>query len=189
MARNYDGPRVLSAQGVDAAQYLRCAQQVADYMQPGDIFGLGGWCITGKMPKRMLPVLRRTVWAVIPDIAKRGVERVHIWGVIYAPALGALLWVADQFGIAMSTDSVGPSVRPALGKWGYADWIDSNYNGARPPALGLHRAQHVRATREWLADFRSTMWYREPPNPARQMSLFDFARGVTFDEGERDEYH
>ena len=47
---------VLSAQGVSAKQYLACTQQIVPLLEPGDIFGLGGFCITGKMPRQMVPV-------------------------------------------------------------------------------------------------------------------------------------
>lgn len=36
---------VLSAQGVNAEQYARCARELVRVMKPEeDIFGLGGWC-------------------------------------------------------------------------------------------------------------------------------------------------
>jgi hypothetical protein len=34
----------LSAQGVELAQYLRCAEQIVPLLEPGDLFALGGWC-------------------------------------------------------------------------------------------------------------------------------------------------
>jgi len=95
---------------------------------------------------------------------------------------------------------MGPSVRPAFGRWGYADWCDWTYRSAPslppereqdagcssvkaadgtrillPRVRGLHRAEHVRQVRAWLARFRDTphypssepRWIGEP----RQLSL------------------
>jgi hypothetical protein len=172
-AHRPDGKKlILSAQGVDAEQYLECARQIVGLIEPGDILGLGGWCITGKMPRRMMPTFRATIRRVIPFAALRGVERVHIWGVIYAPALGELAWLCDQHGIQLSTDSAGPSTRPAFGEWGYAEWKDRDYVRAPVERRGEERARHVALTREWLREFHRTAWYREPPAPAFQLSLF-----------------
>jgi hypothetical protein len=150
---------VLSAQGVSAHQYLRCAERIVPLLAPDDVFGLGGWCITGKLPKQMLPVFRETMRVVVPFLGREGVRQVHIWGVCYAKALGELLWLCDEYGIALSTDSAGPSVRPAMGSWGYAEWSDPTYQ--RPPVetRGLERARHVKATRAWLEAFRMTPHY------------------------------
>jgi hypothetical protein len=161
---------VLSAQGVSAQQYLRCAERIVPLLAPGDVFGLGGWCITGKLPTQMLPVFRETMRLVIPFLGREGVKQVHIWGVCYAKALGELLWLCDEYDIALSTDSAGPSVRPAMGSWGYAEWSDPSYR--RPPVeiRGLERARHVGATRQWLETFRMTPHYA--PLQPRQMKLF-----------------
>lgn len=164
---------VASAQGVDAHQYLDCVKALAPLLDTQrDILGLGGWCIMGKMPKQMLPEFRRTISLVIPFAASVGIKWIHIWGVLFAPALGELLWLCDRCGIFLSTDSAGPSLRPAFGLWGYADWSDKSY--VRPPVStrGLERAKHVAATRAWLSGFRETRYYRKPPvNWLDQLSL------------------
>jgi hypothetical protein len=84
----------------------------------------------------------------------------------------------------LSTDSIGPTVRPALGRWGYADWCDWSYRSAPslppereqeaavlpvntadgqqimlPHVKGRHRAEHVRQVRAWLAGFRRSAFY------------------------------
>jgi hypothetical protein len=163
LAQHRNGiPLILSAQGVTPRQYLGCVERVIQYMRDDDILGLGGWCIIGKMPKIMMPVFRDTIRLVVPFVAREGVKRVHIWGVVYAPALGWLLWLCDRYGIKLSTDSSGPSRRPAFGEWGYADW----HTNIKPPPVeirGLERARHVRLVREWLANFRWTQYYRCPP--------------------------
>jgi hypothetical protein len=196
-------PCVLSAQGVTPGQYLRCVQQIVPLMQDGDWLGLGGWCVVGKFPAQMLPVFRQTMALVIPFLGREGIRRVHLWGVIYAAALADLLWLTDQHGMTVSTDSIGPAVRPALGRWGYADWCDWTYRSAPslpperereadraavktaqgqqitlPRVRGLHRAEHVRQVRAWLARFRRTSHYRatEPAwlRQPRQLTLAGF---------------
>lgn len=153
---------ILSAQGVTAQQYLACTKEIVPLLEPGDVFGLGGFCIIGVKPKQMMPVFRQTIQDVIPFLGREGVKRVHIWGVCYGPALGELLWLCDQWQIALSTDSAGPSIKPARGEWGYAEWIDRSYE--RPPAgiRGQERARHVEATRAWLTAFRQTPHYAPP---------------------------
>lgn len=161
---------VLSAQGVSASQYLRCTQQLVSLLEPGDRFGLGGWCVVGKFPAQMMPVFRETMRLLIPFLGREGVKRVHLWGVCYAPALGELLWLCDEQGISLSTDSAGPSIRPALGQWGYAEWRDPQYRRPAVEIRGLERARHVEATRAWLHRFRETPHYH--PVQPRQLSLF-----------------
>jgi len=169
-SHRHGGHVILSAQGVSARQYLYCAQQIVPLLEEGDIFALGGWCVVGKYPAQLMPVFRETMRQVIPFLGREGVKRVHIWGVCYARALGELLWLCDEQGIRLSTDSVSPSVRPALGEWGYAEWRNPSYQ--RPPVgvLGLERARHVEMTPTWLHGFRQTCHYR--PIPPGQLSLF-----------------
>lgn len=163
---------VLSAQGVDADQYLDCTRQIAPLFRDGDILGLGGWCIIGKMPGVMMPVFRETIIKVVP-FAAQFTKRIHIWGVLYSPAIGELLWMCDQYGLELSTDSSGPQVRPCRGDWGYAGWRDANYTQPPVETRGLERARHVAAVRDWLSKFRESKFYREPQMKVRQ-SCFAF---------------
>ena len=162
---------ILSAQGVSAQQYLACAQQIVPLLEPGDVFGLGGWCITGRLPAQILPVFRETMRLVIPFLGREGVKRVHVWGVCYAKALGELLWLCDEWGITLSTDSAGPTIKPAMGEWGYAEWRDASYQRPPPETRGLERARHAAATRDWLLSFRSTPHYR-PLRPLQLTMMF-----------------
>lgn len=171
MALKYDKPRVLSAQGVTACQYLDCAARVMGYFDTKqDIFGLGGWCISGMIPKIMRPAFNATMLKVIPFLAKAEVRRVHIWGVIDPTFLGPLLWLCDQHGLRLSTDSAGPSKRPAFGEWGYRGWRDNNYQRVPSQDRGLERARHVEATRQWLKNLRVTEFYHHPDWPDRRKS-------------------
>ena len=156
---------ILSAQGVDSVQYLRCTERIMPYLETGDIFGMGGWCIIGKMPRVMMPTFEETVRRVIPFIAREGVKRAHIWGVCYAPAIGMLNAIADEYGISVSTDSAGPILRPTFGEWGYDNWRHENYK--RPVGqvdMAQAMTEHAQATRQWLADFktRSPKHYKLP---------------------------
>lgn len=170
----------LSAQGVEASQYRHCAEEIVKVMGPDDIFGLGGWCITGLMRHIMLPAAASILPGVFEVLGQARVKRVHVFGVIIPALLGFLLYLSDQYDIQLSTDSVGPSVEPARnGNWGYGSWTDPNYkvapilascktldqDGRKAPVCapdtmcrGLERARHVALTRDWLANFRT----REP---------------------------
>lgn len=189
----------LSAQGVEVEQYVKCAEQVIDCMEEGDIFGLGGWCVTGLFRAEMMPCFREIMPEVIGVAARKGVKRAHIWGVIMPEALGHLLYLCMLYGIRFSTDSSGPCRYPIDGNWGYGSWRDSAYkspqilasckakdaNGNKAPTCppntccrGLERCRHVRLTGEWLANFRE----REPDfyrpivkSPYRQLSWMEVA--------------
>jgi hypothetical protein len=152
---------IFSAQGVTAQQYLACVQGVLPYIQDGDILGLGGFCILGRFPRNTMPVFREIIHTIIPFLGHEGVKQIHIWGCLYAPALGELLYLCDQHRIHLSTDSVYPSLRPVLGRWGYASWTDKTYKYRRPPTgpeLGRQRKIHSWLVRRWLSNFRE----REP---------------------------
>lgn len=143
---------VLSAQGVTPSQYFECTQKIIEYIRPNqDILGLGGWCVVG-IYRSLMSSFLQTINLVIPYAESKGIKRIHIWGVLYPPALGRLAWLCDQYEIELSTDSAGPAMYPVWGQWGYAEWQNRNYQ--KPPAteLGLHRASHVQATRVWLGN-------------------------------------
>lgn len=172
---------VLSAQGVDAAQYLRCTQEIVKVMDTDDdIFGLGGWCITGLIRHKMLPAAADMLPGVFEVLGQMGVKRVHVFGVIIPALLGFLLYLCDSYGIHLSTDSAGPCVEPARnGNWGYGSWTNPGYkrasmfdschvvdaDGKKAPTctpqtrcIGHDRILHTQLTREYLANFRE----REP---------------------------
>lgn len=179
---------IMSAQGVTLSQYIECTEQILKYVDPShDMFGLGGWCILGKQPS-LLKTFSETIRRVIPILAQHKVQKVHIWGVCYAKALGKLLYLCDSHKIELSTDSIGPSVRPARGQWGYASWINNKYE--RPEVYesckdrtchtelacrGQERTRHIEETRTWLANFkeREAHLYLPIKEPShKQLSLF-----------------
>lgn len=171
---------VFSAQGVNAEQYLRCAKALVPHMQPDDIFGLGGWCITGLMRHIMLPAAATILPGVFEVLGSAHVKRVHVFGVVIPKLLGFLLHLSQHYGIALSTDSSGPCSEPAKnGNWGYGSWTNPAYkvapilesckirdqDGEKAPTCspdtlcrGLERCRHVALTRDYLAHFSE----REP---------------------------
>jgi hypothetical protein len=149
---------VQSCQGVDAEQYLRCVNQVLPYCRPGDVVGLGGWCILGRQPS-YLQTFWETINLVIPAIASAGITKIHIFGVTWykprknqpLPPLQPLLWVCDQYGIALSTDGRSP-ISNAL-------WKDSSRAGATF-SYWRHNLAWVKAE---FATLRSSSLYQSPP--------------------------
>ncbi|HET8647334.1 MAG TPA: hypothetical protein VFO85_17690 [Vicinamibacteria bacterium] len=154
---------ILSCQGVDAYQYDDCAAEVLQVARPGDWIGLGGWCILGRQ-RRWMPTFWQTLRRVLPRIAQAGIGHVHIFGVLYQPALGGLTWLADQHGLTVSTDSTAPVL--ACTWRGEAKLKKA---GARHP----YWRDNVRWWIETLANLRETPHYTEPPRieAARQETL------------------
>lgn len=158
-ARKYIEPRtlILSCQGVDAFQYQECVAEVLKVAQSHDWIGLGGWCILGR-ERRWMPTFWQTMRAVLPQIKRAGVSHIHIFGVLYLPALGGLSWLADQYGLTVSTDSTAPILN--------CTWKDKKKSGARMP----YWRDNVKWWVDTLANLRDTTYYKEPPDlaPARQ---------------------
>lgn len=152
---------ILSCQGVDCFQYQACVTEVLKVAQPHDWIGLGGWCILG-LRQAWVPTFWQTMRAVLPQIAAAGVRHVHIFGVLYLKALGGLLWLADQSGLAVSTDSTAPILATTWKNWRKA--------GARHP----YWRENVKWWQSTLANLRQSDYYRAPPAlaPARQEELW-----------------
>jgi hypothetical protein len=148
---------ILSAQGVDALQYAECAAGVLRHAQQSDWFAFGGWCILGRFT-RMLPVFWQTLHLVLPMVKVAGLRHVHIFGVLYLPALGGLLHLADHYGLTVSTDSTAPVLA--------CTWKDWKKAGARE----RYWRDNVRWWIETLATLRQSEHYKMPPRipPARQ---------------------
>jgi hypothetical protein len=155
---------ILSAQGVDAIQYEECVRQVLGVATPEDWIGLGGWCILGRYTS-YLPAFWQSLRSCLPMIKASGVNHVHIFGVLYQPALGGLLWLADEQGLTVSTDSTAPVL--ACTK------PDPKRAGVRV-ASGYWR-DNVAWWKDTLANLRHSKHYKEPPKTEafRQMSFLD----------------
>lgn len=152
---------ILSCQGVDSVQYSECIDEVLKVTRSDDWIGLGGWCILGRQT-RWMPTFWATLHRVLPKIAAANVRNVHIFGVLYLPALGGLLWLADRHGLTVSTDSTAPILS--------CTWKDKKKSGAR--------AYYWRDNVAWwigtLATLRDSVHYRRPPlnETARQEALW-----------------
>lgn len=153
---------ILPAQGVDSTQYTECVAEVLKATQPGDIFGLGGWCILGRNT-RMLPVFWQTINRVLPMVKAASLDRIHIFGVLYLPALGGLLWLADEVGLSVSTDNS----RPILD----CSFPNPQRAGCRFP----YWRDNVAWWKSTLASLRQSEYYRRPPRleVSRQLSFLD----------------
>jgi hypothetical protein len=146
---------VLACQGVDAAQYRECVAEVLKVATPADWLGLGGWCVLGRWRRRWLPAFWETLHACLPLAARAGLRHVHLLGVLWPPALGGLLWLADRHGLAVSTDSSAPLLAPT--------WPDPKKAGVR---AATYRG-NVAWWRRRLAALRESPHYQAPPLQAR----------------------
>lgn len=166
---------IMSLQGVSVKQYIDCANKTIPYFNVDtDWIGLGGWCIVGKMRKRMLPVFVETMRELIPMLSENKVKHAHIWGVIFPEALGYLLYLCNQHNIELSTDSVGPQLKPCFGAWGYGDWTNNNYSRPDVSIRGLERKRHLEITINWLNDFENTQYYK--PLPPKQYHMEEYKK-------------
>lgn len=152
---------VLACQGVDAAQYDECATEVLRYARPHDWIGLGGWCILGRFTSWM-PVFWQTIERVLPRVTRAGVRHVHIFGVLYLPALGGLCWLADRYGLTVSTDSAAPILACTRG------------DGKKAGVREAYWRNNVRFWKDTLANIRESEYYRQPSTPA-QRTLWEAA--------------
>lgn len=148
---------ILSCQGVDAGQYSECVAEVCQLAEPQDWIGLGGWCIVGRW-QSWLPEFQRTIARSLPVIANAGVGHVHLFGVLWEPAVASLLWQADQYGVTVSVDSTAPVLAATRGNARKAGMRAATWRGN----VGWWRAH--------LANLRSSRYYREPVL-SRQLGL------------------
>jgi hypothetical protein len=165
------GPRrlVLSCQGVDAIQYSECADELLKVASPNDIFGLGGWCILGQRTS-LLPEFWRTIHSVLPVVKRAGLTDVHIFGVLYRPALGGLLHLADGLGLKISTDSTAPVLA--------CTYKDKSRSGVIAES-GYWR-DNVEMWQRILAEIRDSKYYKPAPRlvAGRQTTLLEFEENL-----------
>lgn len=137
---------VLSCQGVTATQFRDAAIEILKVADPDDWFGVGGYCLLGRQT-RWLPEFRRTLALTLPLIARSGISHVHLFGVLFEPALASLLWAADQHGISVSTDSTAPVLAATRG------------NAKKAGMRGHDWRSNVDHWRRHLANLRQSRWY------------------------------
>jgi hypothetical protein len=95
---------VLSCQGTTLPQYVRCMKDVLEFAEPGDVLGLGGFCIVGQQ-HRYLDQLLAVTTAAIPLAKKRGLRQLHVFGLGWIPALAKMNVMAHHAGIECSYDT------------------------------------------------------------------------------------
>jgi len=147
---------VLSLQGVDAVQYAECAAEVLRVATPTDWIGLGGWCILGRWQRRWLPTFWQTIARVLPQIAAAGIRHLHLFGCLWFPAVGGLLWLADHYGLTVSADSARPVLDAA------------RTDGRKAGVHGETWRESVTWWRTACASLRETPHYRRPPGLATE---------------------
>lgn len=144
-------PRVLclSCQGVTPAQYESCVRRVLAAATPADWIGFGGWCILGRFTT-WLPAFYETISRCLPLVAAAGVRHVHLFGVLLLEAVGALCWLADQYGITISSDSSAPLLACTRS--------DPKKAGVRAP----YWRDNIAVWHQMFAGLRQTPYYQMP---------------------------
>lgn len=95
-------------QGISPDQYLDCLRLQRRYFRDGDLIGLGGFCIWGRMPTRMRNTAHKTIaWAVNWG-RLHGICEYHMLGVMYAPAVRWAAGLARKRRVRFATDGSGP---------------------------------------------------------------------------------
>ena len=143
---------VLGCQGVTPEQYADCVIEILKLAGPQDWIGLGGWCILGRS-KRLLPSFWKTLYLIMPRIRDAGILSVHLFGVLWEKALGGFLWIADRYGLAISTDS-SRIIRDCSS----ADPATLRRAGARAP----YWRDNVAHWQETVRTLRQSVWYTSP---------------------------
>jgi hypothetical protein len=123
-ARHYHAQRerirgaiAYAAQGATPAQYLACTEALLPLLRPErDWYAFGGFCIIGRMPKRMMSVFEQTLDLVMPRLKEGGIARAHILGVCYPPAIALATQYECAYGVALSTDSSGLEQAAVFGR-------------------------------------------------------------------------
>lgn len=108
-------------QGIDAAQYMGCVKAMLPYFRQGDIIGLGGFCIWGRMPRRMQDTAHETIARVVNWGKRRGIREYHMLGVMYAPAVQWAAGLAQARRVRFSTDGSAPEQAACIGGRGYLE--------------------------------------------------------------------
>ena len=106
---------ILSCQGTTTDQYLDCLNSILQVAQPGDIIGLGGFCIISKSKE-----YERQFYDVInkafPIIASHGLKQVHIFGVGIIRVLVQSEMLAQRYNLTCSYDTSSYEVNAVMGR-------------------------------------------------------------------------
>lgn len=145
---------LLGCQGVNASQYKRCVERVLEVAKPADWIGFGGWCILGNLQlKHYLFEFYKMLNECVELVARAGIKHIHLFGVRYEPAVAAMQWKCNFYGLTCSTDSsrvlqdCSVGTRAALKK-----------SGAREP----YWRDNVDWWKNHLANINRSPYYRQP---------------------------
>jgi hypothetical protein len=106
---------VLSNQGVTPDQYIGCLKETLKFAEPTDVIGLGGFCIIGQIPrftKDYFEVLERA----LPLLRKKGVRRLHIFGVGVFKTLIRTHVQCWRYGVTPSYDTSSLELNAVYGR-------------------------------------------------------------------------
>lgn len=163
--KQYLGERylVLGAQGVNHQQYYRC---VSEILELGHLercwIGFGGWCVLGLPQFRCwLNEFYLTLNACVPLIASAGVKHIHLYGVLWEPALAPFTWMAHHYGLTCSTDSKQPIT---------ACRSSNDLANKKAGARRLYWRDNLQWWQDKLSKLSQSRYY-QPPQVFQQLSL------------------
>jgi hypothetical protein len=168
---------ILSCQGVSENQYLRCINEVTEVARPGDIIGLGGFCIISQSKE-----VEHQYYAIIkkafPILHELGLNRIHIFGLGLFRTLVQTDIYARMHGIEVSYDTSSPELNATMGRMFFAPGptLSNVYsksqkqNGYHPRDLALFNIKMINLfwdeikTMELPADFIPAYEKRQETN-------------------------
>lgn len=106
---------VLSCQGTTAPMYLDCVKEILSFSEKEDVIGFGGFCIVGQRPSlkgQLFTVLEQT----IPRLKRKGIKRLHFFGVGYFPVLVRANVMCRRAGIEPSYDTSSYEFNGVVGR-------------------------------------------------------------------------
>lgn len=119
---------ILSCQGVSSQQYGRCVKEILYLAEREDVIGFGGQCIIGQRPGLTRDYFK-VLEAALPKVRRKGIRRIHIFGVGTFPVLvrtQALCW---KWGVVPSYDTSALEINARWGKVAVppqpGDWLPS----------------------------------------------------------------
>ncbi len=140
---------VLSSQGITAPQYLRCVREILSFAQPEDVLGLGGFCIIGQVPS-LKKQYYRVLEGVLPLMRKRGLRRLHLFGIGTFGALVRTHMLCRNAGIRPSYDTSSYEFNSVMGKVFQPDFAHIGPDGPRMTAALVKRDKYrLYHPRDW----------------------------------------
>jgi hypothetical protein len=106
---------VLSNQGTTPEQYVDCVKETLRFSEPEDVIGLGGFCIIGQVP-RYVDDYFQVLGKVLPLMKRRGITRIHMFGVGVFKVLVKTHVMCHKYGITPSYDTSSPEFNAVFGK-------------------------------------------------------------------------